>query len=111
MMLWVNNRLQGFAGIGTLIRDKWHIVGNFHYDFQDGFVFCALIAKFRPDLMDISSIDRENKKFNLELAFTTAETHFKIPKLLDAEDMLAGKPDEQVVMTYIVQYWKYFTNK
>ncbi len=86
-------------------------LANFHYDFQDGYTLCALIAKFRPDLIDLSTLDRDNKSYNLDLAFTTAETHFKIPKLLDVQDMLAGKPDEQAVMTYVVQYWKYFSQK
>ena len=44
---------------------------------------------------------QEDKRANLELAFNTAQKLFGVPKLLDVDDMLEGKPDELSVMTYV----------
>ncbi len=41
---------------------------------------------------------QENKKENLNRAFDTMRDKFGLPPMLDADDLLAGKPDEKAVM-------------
>ena len=44
---------------------------------------------------------KEQKAANLEKAFSLAEQHYGVPKMLDGEDMASFKPDEKSVMTYV----------
>lgn len=54
---------------------------------------------------------------NLELAFSIAERHLGIPRLLDVEDVCGttrtynGKPDERSLMTYVAQFFHAFSSK
>ena len=85
-------------------------VKEFTFSWQDGLAFCALIHRHRPDLLDFDSLNKKNKKENIELAFDIAEKHLGITKLLDVEDLTEiVKPDERSVMTYVALYFHAFS--
>jgi len=69
-----------------------------------------LIHRHRPDLLDYDSLSKENNAQNLELAFDIAEKQLGIPRLLDVEDIAnVARPDERSVMTYVSEYFHYFS--
>ncbi|KAL6064247.1 Alpha-actinin, variant 2 [Balamuthia mandrillaris] len=80
-------------------------VTNFQESWQDGLAFCGLLNSMdhggKEALIDISTLNPENRRENMELAFGKAYTLFGIPRLLDVEDMVEGKPDDLSVMTYV----------
>jgi Ca2+-binding EF-hand superfamily protein len=80
-------------------------VRNFTDSWNDGLAFCALLDIHRPDLIDYDTLDKNDHKGNMQLAFEIADKEIGIPPLLDVEDVCdVAKPDERSLMTYIA-YW------
>ena len=101
LLRWCQKKTEDYDSVG---------VTNFHTSFRDGLAFCALIHKHRPDLIDFDSLSKDNAEHNLQLAFDVAEDKLGIPKLLDVEDCVVEKPDERSVMTYVSEYFRYFSS-
>ena len=52
--------------------------------------FCAIIDRYRPDLLNFDDCDPE-----------TAEEELGIIRIVDPEDVCVPKPDDKAVMTYV----------
>jgi Ca2+-binding EF-hand superfamily protein len=80
-------------------------VRDFSTSWNNGLAFCALLDIHRPDLIDYDSLDKNDHRGNMALAFDIASKEIGIPDLLDVEDVCdVTKPDERSLMTYIA-YW------
>ncbi|XP_024083561.1 dystrophin-like isoform X3 [Cimex lectularius] len=77
-------------------------VNNFTTSWSDGCAFNALIHNYRPELFDYPSIMRKLPNARLEHAFSIAQEHLNIERLLDVEDVNTAVPDKKSVMMYVM---------
>ncbi|PIK35752.1 hypothetical protein BSL78_27420 [Apostichopus japonicus] len=78
-------------------------IQNFSSSWCDGMAFCAVVHSYYPDAFDFNSLDPQNRRFNFDLAFDTAEKLADIYPLLETDDMIMmkNKPDWKCVFTYV----------
>merc|ERR1719495_2593025 len=98
---WCRRSVSGYPGVKiTDMSSSW----------RDGLAFCALIHRYRPDLLDFDSLDQDDWTGNCTLAFQVAESQLGIPTLLDVEDVIRNEsPDQFFIMTYVAQFYHRFT--
>jgi hypothetical protein len=54
-------------------------VENMTHSFKNGLVLCAIIHRYRPDLLDFHTLSAEDVAANNQLAFDTLERELGIP--------------------------------
>jgi len=73
--------------------------------------FCALIHHFLPDAFDYHQLTAENRRYNFNLAFTTALEKANVTPLLDVDDMVEiSRPDWKCVFIYVHSIFQRFKN-
>ncbi|KAM9828919.1 dystrophin isoform 2-T2 [Syngnathus typhle] len=82
-------------------------VVNFSSSWNDGLAFNALLHSHRPELFDWSSVEaKESAIDRLEHAFSKAEQHLGIDRLLDPEDVAVPHPDKKSVIMYVTSLFQ-----
>lgn len=100
---WCKKVTDGYDGVQ---------VKNMTSSWKNGLALCALINRFRPDLIDFYSLSPEDIYYNNDLAFRVAEKEFGIPQMLDAQDMVTmATPDRFSMATYLSAFYDFFKNQ
>ncbi|KAJ0170637.1 hypothetical protein K1T71_014008 [Dendrolimus kikuchii] len=84
-------------------------VTNLTTSFRSGLAFCAIIHRFRPDLIDFSGLQPDDAENNLRTALE-ASAKLGISQVLTAADVCSRPtPDRLAIMTYLFQLRAHFT--
>jgi Ca2+-binding EF-hand superfamily protein len=105
LLEWVNKKTDGYERVNP------PGVKNFKGDWRSGLAWCALIHRHRPELIDYNKCLTQSNLENLEEAFSIAEEHLDIPRLLEPSDVDTKDADEKSIMTYVLEYFHRFAGE
>lgn len=98
--VWARRVTDGYPGVR---------ISNMSSAWKDGLAFCAIVHRFRPDLIDFHALEPGQIERNCSLIFALAEAELGIPSLLDPVDMAECKsPDRLSILTYLSEFYHKF---
>ncbi|KAM4610241.1 F-actin-monooxygenase mical1 isoform 2-T3 [Polymixia lowei] len=79
-------------------------VNDLTQSWRSGLALCALIHRFRPQLIDMSSLEESNAVHNNQVAFSILQTELGISPIMSANDMAnSGQIDKLSMVLYLTQ--------
>nr|XP_033773749.1 F-actin-monooxygenase MICAL1 [Geotrypetes seraphini]XP_033773750.1 F-actin-monooxygenase MICAL1 [Geotrypetes seraphini]XP_033773751.1 F-actin-monooxygenase MICAL1 [Geotrypetes seraphini] len=100
LLSWCQKQTAGYRNVK---------VTDFTYSWRSGLALCALIHRFRPDLIDFEALDQKAAAANNQLAFEVAEQDLGILPILTGAEMVAlSEPDRLSLVTYLSQFYEAF---
>ncbi|NXL63640.1 MICA3 monooxygenase, partial [Chordeiles acutipennis] len=97
---WCQRQTDGYAGVN---------VTDLTMSWKSGLALCAIIHRYRPDLIDFDSLDEHNVEKNNQLAFDIAEKEFGISPIMTGKEMASvGEPDKLSMVMYLTQFYEMF---
>lgn len=100
LLRWCQDQVKIYGGMV-------HIT-DFSTSWNNGVALSGLLSSLRPDLIDFYGIDMTDKEGNTRKAISLATSELAIPQLVDCEDLLVARPDEKVVLTYLIGWYEKF---
>ncbi|KAK3927176.1 [F-actin]-monooxygenase Mical [Frankliniella fusca] len=77
--------------------------------FKNGLALCAILHRYRPDLIDFHSLKPDDIVTNNQLAFDTLERELGIPPVMTAQEMEECEvPDKLTMLSYLSQIYDTF---
>nr|XP_044993252.1 F-actin-monooxygenase MICAL3 isoform X2 [Jaculus jaculus] len=97
---WCQRQTDGYAGVN---------VTDLTMSWKSGLALCAIIHRYRPDLIDFDSLDEQNVERNNQLAFDIAEKELGISPIMTGKEMASvGEPDKLSMVMYLSQFYEMF---
>ncbi|XP_054982724.1 F-actin-monooxygenase MICAL3 isoform X4 [Sorex araneus] len=97
---WCQRQTDGYAGVN---------VTDLTMSWKSGLALCAIIHRYRPDLIDFDSLDEQNVEMNNQLAFDIAEKELGISPIMTGKEMASvGEPDKLSMVMYLTQFYEMF---
>ncbi|XP_035500329.2 F-actin-monooxygenase mical1 isoform X1 [Scophthalmus maximus] len=101
LLKWCQNHTAGYDNVN---------VKDLTQSWRSGMALCALIHHFRPQLIDMSSLDASSAVHNNQLAFGILERELGIPPVMSAGDLAnSGQIDKLSMVLYLTQVQNAFT--
>lgn len=95
LMMWFQNQMTD-ATLAASIKD---VTKSFH----NGLVIAATVAKYRPQLIDVGSMDAKEGPANLKKAFDAATAFFGLEQYLTPAEMV--KLDEKCMIVFLSEFF------
>ncbi|XP_030917047.1 F-actin-monooxygenase MICAL2 isoform X5 [Geospiza fortis] len=100
LLTWCQKQTEGYRNVHvTDLTSSW----------RSGLALCAIIHRFRPDLIDFEALNEEDVVRNNQLAFDVAEREFGIPPVTTGQELgSAGEPDKLSMVLYLSKFYELF---
>ncbi|KAK1211008.1 MICA2 monooxygenase, partial [Pygoscelis papua] len=100
LLTWCQKQTEGYRNVNvTDLTTSW----------KSGLALCAIIHRFRPDLIDFDALNEEDIVKNNQLAFDVAEQEFGIPPVITGKEVgSAGEPDKLSMVMYLSKFYELF---
>uniref|UniRef100_A0A8C3GP73 F-actin monooxygenase n=1 Tax=Cairina moschata TaxID=8855 RepID=A0A8C3GP73_CAIMO len=100
LLTWCQKQTEGYRNVNvTDLTTSW----------KSGLALCAIIHRFRPDLIDFDALNEEDVVKNNQLAFDVAEREFGIPPVTTGKEVgSAGEPDKLSMVMYLSKFYELF---
>ncbi|XP_051580530.1 LOW QUALITY PROTEIN: protein-methionine sulfoxide oxidase mical3a-like [Myxocyprinus asiaticus] len=100
LLNWCQRQTEGCRGVS---------VSDLTTSWKSGLALCALIHRYRPDLIDFDSLDEKDVEKNNQLAFDVAEKEFGISPIMTGKEMsVVVEPDKLSMVMYLSQFYEMF---
>ncbi|XP_062932610.1 F-actin-monooxygenase MICAL3 isoform X16 [Cynocephalus volans] len=100
LLSWCQRQTDGYTGVN---------VTDLTMSWKSGLALCAIIHRYRPDLLDFDSLDEQNVEKNNQLAFDIAEKELGISPIMTGKEMASvGEPDALSMVMYLTQFYEMF---
>ncbi|XP_043338919.1 F-actin-monooxygenase MICAL2 isoform X1 [Cervus canadensis] len=100
LLTWCQQQTEGYQHVNvTDLTTSW----------RSGLALCAIIHRFRPDLINFDSLNEDDTVENNQLAFDVAEREFGIPPLTTGKEMASARePDKLSMVMYLSKFYELF---
>ncbi|KPP76762.1 protein-methionine sulfoxide oxidase MICAL3-like [Scleropages formosus] len=100
LLSWCQRQTEGYRNVAVV---------DLTMSWKSGMALCALIHRFRPDLIDFDSLEEQNLENNNQLAFDVAEREFGICPIMTGKEMaFVSEPDKLSMLMYLSQFYEMF---
>uniref|UniRef100_A0A2K5WE02 F-actin monooxygenase n=1 Tax=Macaca fascicularis TaxID=9541 RepID=A0A2K5WE02_MACFA len=100
LLTWCQQQTEGYQHVN---------VTNLTTSWRSGLALCAIIHRFRPELINFDSLNEDDAVENNQLAFDVAEREFGIPPVTTGREMVsAQEPDELSMVMYLSKFYELF---
>ncbi|XP_039880986.1 protein-methionine sulfoxide oxidase mical3a isoform X4 [Simochromis diagramma] len=100
LLNWCQRQTEGYRNVN---------VTDLTMSWKSGLALCALIHRYRPDLIDFDSLDERHEEKNNQLAFDVAEREFGISPCMTGKEMSSVvEPDKLSMVMYLSQFYEMF---
>ncbi|XP_030618543.1 F-actin-monooxygenase MICAL2 isoform X6 [Delphinapterus leucas] len=100
LLTWCQQQTKGYQHVNvTDLTTSW----------RSGLALCAIIHRFRPELINFDSLNEDDTVENNQLAFDVAEREFGIPPVTTGKEMAsAPQPDKLSMVMYLSKFYELF---
>ncbi|XP_004394654.1 PREDICTED: protein-methionine sulfoxide oxidase MICAL2 isoform X4 [Odobenus rosmarus divergens] len=100
LLTWCQQQTEGYQHVN---------VTNLTTSWRSGLALCAIIHRFRPELINFDSLNEDDAVENNQLAFDVAEREFGIPPVTTGKEMAsAQEPDQLSMVMYLSKFYELF---
>ncbi|XP_053740484.1 protein-methionine sulfoxide oxidase mical3a isoform X10 [Synchiropus splendidus] len=100
LLNWCQRQTEGYRNVN---------VRDLTMSWKSGLALCALIHRYRPDLIDFDSLDERDQERNNQLGFDVAEREFGISPCMTGKEMSSVvEPDKLSMVMYLSQFYEMF---
>ncbi|XP_037111130.1 protein-methionine sulfoxide oxidase mical3a isoform X20 [Syngnathus acus] len=100
LLNWCQRQTEGYKNV---------CVKDLTMSWKSGLALCALIHRYRPDLIDFDTLDERDQEKNNQLGFDVAEREFGISPCMTGKEMSSVvEPDKLSMVMYLSQFYEMF---